>query len=266
MIKNIFILSIAVMLVGKAFAQNKPPTKKELRQKHIKQLIQKEEEGQLIFNKQFVFGVQLNSDGYGLSFQLARFKTPYLSNFYELSLGEHKSDKEERVLNLSIPGGNFFKYGKINNFFYAKLGFGQQRLIGGKGNKNGVAVSLLYSGGFSAGLLKPYVLEARDSITGVSQFISYDKNNPDARYVDKPYLIIGPGGFFKGWNQLKFRPGVYGKVGMRFDYGRYRETISALEVGINAEYYQYGMPIMANIRGEQFFFNVYAALQFGVRK
>lgn len=253
------------MFSSKAFTQNNSKTKKEIRKEHIKKLAQKEEEGQIIFNKQIVFGGQLNSDGYGVFLQLARFKTPYLSNFYELNLGEHKNDKEERILNLSIPNSNFFKYGKINNFYYIKLGFGQQRLIGGKGNKNGVAVSLLYNAGFSAGLLKPYVLEVRDSISGAPQFISYDKNHPDRRYTDG-FLTIGPGGFSKGWDQLKFRPGLYGKASLRFDYGRYNAVVSALEVGANVEFYQYGMPIMINIRGEQWFFNVYAAIMIGGRK
>ena len=37
-----------------------------------------------------------------------------------------------------------------------------QKLIGGKGNKNGVAVSAIYGGGISAGLLKPYYLQIQN--------------------------------------------------------------------------------------------------------
>ena len=39
---------------------------------------------------------------------------------------------------------------------------GQQYLIGGKGNKNGVAVSAIYGGGLSLGYLKPYYLNVHD--------------------------------------------------------------------------------------------------------
>ena len=267
MVKNIIVLNIALLLAIAVFGQDKPKTKKEIRRERINQLIKKEEEGSIIFNTQTVFGARLNSDGYALSFEIAKFKTPSLSNRYELELGEHKSNKEEKRFS---DYNNLYKYGKANNFLYAKLGFGQQRLIGGKGNKNGVAVSLLYGAGFSAGLLKPYVLEVINNTGNGTELITYDRFHYDPRFLGNPPNnlppIVGAPGFLKGWDKLKFVPGGYAKVALRFDYGRYNKTVTALETGLNIEGYQYGMPIMANIKAPQIFFNAYIALMFGSRK
>lgn len=106
MVKSIIILNIALLINVAVFGQDKPKTQKEIRRDRISQLIKREEEGSIIFNTQTVFGARLNSDGYALSFEIAKFKTPYLSNRYELELGEHKSNKEERIIS---DYGNLYK-------------------------------------------------------------------------------------------------------------------------------------------------------------
>ena len=51
----------------------------------------------------------------------------------------NKKDKQTLTDQFGFAFGNSFIYGKINNFYFLKAGFGQQLLIGGKGNQNGVA-------------------------------------------------------------------------------------------------------------------------------
>ena len=155
-----------------------------------------------------------------------------------------------------------FIYGKINNFYFAKLGFGQQRLIGVKGNKNGVAVSAIYGGGFSAGLLKPYYVNVNNT-QNKQEDIKY--NNNDSIFLSSG-SINGGSGFGKGFNEMKFVPGAYAKTALRFDYGRYNEVLSAIEVGFGAEIYSQKMPILLLNKDRQLFFNAYAALVFGKRK
>lgn len=249
------------------FAQQKPlSSRQEMRnekKEKINELKRQEEEGALIFQKQSAFGVKLNSDGYAAFYELGLLKTPIKTNLYSLEIGERKHNKEEK---LSRGQGSFsfgtpFIYGKINNFYYAKLGFSQQRLIGVKGNKNGVAVGVIYGGGFSAGLLKPYYINV--NTTGGTQEIKY--NNNDSVFFNAS-RINGSSGMFKGFNEVKFVPGAYAKLGMRFDYGRYNELISAVEVGVNAEAYSKKMPILLLNPEKKVFFNVYAAIIFGKRK
>ena len=69
-----------------------------------------------------------------------------------------------------------------------------------------------------------------------------------------------------GFGEVKLKPGAFGKTALRFDYGRYNEVVSALEVGINVEFYAQKIPHMLRNKENQLFFNAYAAILFGKRK
>jgi hypothetical protein len=269
---KIVLATLCIVAFTASFAQDRPISAKQQkkldRKERISDLIKQEEEGALIFQKQSLFGIKLSSDGYSAFYELGKLKTTLKTNLYSIEIGERKHPKEEKLTRgnqqLGFAIGNPFVYGKINNFYYAKLGIGQQRLIGGKGNKNGVAVSAAYGGGFSAGLLKPYYIQVDDSQSGKQTDIKYTKN--DSIFLDDPNAINGASGFGKGFNEIKFVPGVFAKGSLRFDYGRYNEVVSAIEVGLNIEYYTQKMPIMLLNKEKRLFLNAYAAIVFGRRK
>jgi hypothetical protein len=241
--------------------------KKAERREKINQLIKQEEEGALIFQKQGAFGFKFNTDAWSMFYEHGKYKTLTKTNLWWLEFGERKHPKEEKVPTLSASGGfliiSSYIYGKRNNFYYLKGGLGQQTLIGGKGNKNGVAVSAIFGGGFSAGLLKPYYIEITNPSTNKREEIKYDNN--DNLFLNGP-IILGKGGLTKGFNEIQFVPGVHARAALRFDYGRYNEVLSAMEVGVNAEYYSKNMPILLLNKDRKFFFNAYIALVFGKRK
>ena len=248
-------------------AQLEKARKKAERKEKINQLIKQEEEGALIYNKQGAFGFKFNTDGWGMFYERGKYKTINKTSLWWIELGEHKHPKEEKVPTISASGGflivSSYIYGKRNNFYNLKLGFGEQRLIGGKGNKNGVAVSAIYGGGLTAGMLKPYYIEIQDPTTNRQEQIKYDNN--DNLFLD-PNIILGRGGLTKGFGEMKFVPGAHVRTALRFDYGRYNEVLSALEVGLNAEYYSQKIPILLLNPEKSFFFNAYVALTFGKRK
>jgi hypothetical protein len=265
-----FILSSLVVSAQqkvKSAAADAKQIKKAERREKINQLIKQEEEGALIYQKQGAFGFKFNTDGWGMFYEHGKYKTINKTSLWWLELGERKHPKEEKVPTLSASQGfliiSSYIYGKQNNFYYLKAGFGQQTLIGGKGNKNGVAVSAIYGGGFSAGLLKPYYIEVQNPSNGKKEEIKYTKN--DSLFLN-PSVILGRGSFGKGFNEIKFVPGVHARAALRFDYGRYNEVLSALEVGVNAEYYTQAMPILLLNKERKFFFNAYISLVFGKRK
>ena len=265
--KNIVFAAICTLALTTTYSQDREvrEQKKEDRKERIRQLIMQEEQGAIIYHRQSIFGVKLNTDGYGMFVEFARLKTARKSNLYSLELGERKHAKEEKISTIS---GNYlsnpYVFGKINNFYYAKFGYAQQRLIGNKGNKNGVAISAIYGGGLSAGLLKPYYLKIETSQSGIKD-VKYDNTNDDI-FLNNPNNIFGASGFGKGFSDIKFKPGAFVKTAMRFDYGRYNELVSAIEVGLNIEYYSGKMPIMLLNKEKQLFFNAYAAIAFGRRK
>ena len=78
--------------------------------------------------------------------------------------------------------------------------------------------------------------------------------------------IIGGGGFGKGWGEMKIKPGAFVKTALRFDYGRFNETVSGIEIGISAEFYGSKIQILANQKDRNLFFQGYIALLFGRRK
>jgi hypothetical protein len=275
MYRKIFLLLLCFVIIGKAFSQqtttpanvpSEKEKKKQARNQHIQELIQREEEGALVFNKQFLFGFKLNTDGWSALYEHGRYKTINLTNTWGIEFGERKSHKEEKItptdLSTGFPVGNPFVYGKQNNFYYLNLGVGQQRLIGGKGTKNGVAVSAVYGGGLSIGLLKPYYVTVYDPNTGLTLDVKY-QGPSDSLFLNYP---ISAAGLTKGINETKFVPGLVAHLGLRFDYGRYNDLLSAIEIGISGEFYTQDMPIMVDAAPQKFFYNAYIAIEFGGRK
>ncbi|MDF2189258.1 hypothetical protein [Paraflavitalea sp. CAU 1676] len=263
------VLSIVIALIaGSIWAQDNPapksPTarkdKKAAKREQVAKLMKMEEEGEIIFNKQGIFGIKLSTDGYGLSYEWGRFKSNRVANIFQIELNEKKHPKEKRTsYAVGAFNVNSVVYGKTNNFYQLKFGMGQQRIIGGKGNKNGVAVMAAYAGGVSLGFQKPYLVDVEG------------KNRERLRssyptIIDSSYLVIGAAGFTTGWNEVELRPGAHAKAGLRFDFGRFNETVTAVEVGVNAEYYPQKVSQMAYNKEKTFFFCGYVTLLLGRRK
>jgi hypothetical protein len=65
---------------------------------------------------------------------------------------------------------------------------------------------------------------------------------------------------------MKIKPGAFAKVAMRFDYGRFNEVVSGLEIGMSLEAYGSKVPIMLLQKDKSIFFQGYIAILFGRRK
>ncbi|MEI9944844.1 MAG: hypothetical protein WDN26_11550 [Chitinophagaceae bacterium] len=263
--KKLSLVSIITLFAIASFAQTKREEraeKKEARRQKINELVKQAEEGTLVYAKQSIFGLQLRTNGYGLFYELGRMKTNRKTNIYRIDITEIKNAKEEK----QATGNGFFfnnpfAYGKINYFYPITLGFGQQYILGQKGNKNGVAVSAVYNAGLAIGLLRPYYLDVATSANNIES-IKYEDDSTSFLYGN----IQGSSGLKKGWSDLKVKPGAFAKGALRFDYGRFNETVSALEVGLSVEAYASKIPLMAYQKDKRLFFQAYVALLFGKRK
>jgi hypothetical protein len=270
-VKKIVLSVIAVIVVTTLFAQQPtaPSSKREAKQQkknerrtRLNELSRQEEEGEIVYNKQNVFGLKLATDGYGIGYEFGKFKSPRKSILFNFELSEKKHPKEKRE-GFFDPGQlrvNYLAFGKKNTFYQARFGAALQQVIGGKGNKNGVSVSAIYGGGLSLGLVKPYIIDAVINDQGDIKPSRYPE------IIDSSYLEVKAKGLSGGWSELKIRPGVYARTGMRFDYGRMNETVTAIEVGLSAEYYASKIPQMLFSKDKQFFFNAYLAILLGRRK
>jgi len=269
-VKKIVLISCLSLFTLYSFAQDstvkqsKKAPKKEVDRQRINTMMKQEEEGVLVFSKQTVVGIELRTNGYGAFLELGRMKTPRWTNIYSLELTEIKNPKEEKLS--PINGiSNSYVYAKQNNFYQAKLGYGRQYIFGQKGNKNGVAVIGILEGGFSLGLLKPYYLEVSKN-RGRSPVQSIKFTDDDTAFLGFNTAILGASGFTKGWGELKFKPGLLVKTALRFDFGRYNESIQAIEIGLSVDAYSEKIPIMALGDNKQFFYQGHVAFVFGKRK
>lgn len=277
--KQLIIFLVTVVAVFSASAQDTKPSsrkqekeeKKQERRKKIDNLIRQQEEGALVFNKQNVFGLKLNTDGWALSYEKGIMKSVKVTNLFSLEFAEKKHPKESKQ-SYQVANGPFiafstpYVYGKQNIFYQLKPGFGQQRLIGGKTNRNGVAVHAIYGGGISIGLERPYYVTVRGGSTNNPTTSDIKYSQQDSALFLTPGNIIQGTGFKYGWRDMKIVPGAHAKFALRFDYGRFNELVSAIEVGLNAEVYSREVNIMLLNPGERFFFNSYVAILFGKRK
>ena len=264
-VKKFIVITLFALVGLQTFAQDstvvKSSPKKDRKQEDKRRknsLARQEEEGVLSFNKQTAGGVQLRTNGYGAFLEIGRSRSPRFTNLYVLEITEIKHPKEEKFSGNGFLS-NSFVFGKINNFYQAKLGFGQQYVFGQKGNKNGIALLGIVHGGLSVGLLKPYSVK--------------DRSGNDIKFDSKDSILFltsseisGGAGFTKGWDELKVQPGAYLKTAMRFDFGRFNETINALEIGISVDYYLKGIPQMAFSEPKKLFFQGHIAYVFGKRK
>jgi len=254
------VLLIAQDSTGKRKASGKAEKKEERRQR-VNDMMKQAEEGVLIYSKQTLFGMQFRSNGYGAYFELGRSKSNRRTNIYRFDFTEIKHPKEDKEPNAGIIFGNPYIFAKKNYFYQATLGFGQQYILGQKGNKNGVAVSAVYNGGLALGLLRPYYIEVDDQ--GESRLIKYSQAD-SLLFVGSS--ILGGSGFGKGWNEISIKPGAFVKAALRFDYGRFNELVSGIEIGVSGEFYASKIPLMVGQKDKQFFFQGYIALAFGRRK
>ncbi len=201
------------------------------------------EEGVLQYRKQWVAGFNLTSDGYGGFVELGRYKSARKTWLYQLSISERKHLKEEKLEAYEASMQPFI-YGKLNFVYPVKLGMHLQYLLGNKGNTNGINVTLNAGGGLSLALLRPYQYQLTE---------------------DSLYILGGPN-FSDGWNKIKVKPGIHLKSGIRFDYGKFKDVIAGLEIGIMTEYYFQPIPQMVLIKQRKEFTSIYLSLIMGKRK
>ncbi len=263
--KLLCLLAVITVTVNAIAQTNKTPKqiRKEEKRKRVDALIKQEEEGVIAYHKQTVYGVKLNTDGYGAFLEIGRSKSVKKALLYQFEFSERKHIKEEKLSGINFFSAPFI-YGKINFFYPVKLGVQQQILLGNKSNKNGISITGNFGGGLSLGFLRPYEIELDKA--GTRTYIRYE--SPDSLLFKNAFsdiTVSGPS-ITNGWKKLKLNPGLYLKPAVRFDYGKLNELVSALEVGLNLEFYSKKVPQMIDLKRKQMFFSAFVALQFGKRK
>jgi hypothetical protein len=220
-------------------------------------------------SKELSGGIRLNTDGWSVFAERGTVKSEeresdffYSLRYMLIEFSEKKHPKEKRT---SSGGGgpeasNSYVFGKVNNFYTFKLGYGNRRMIAGKPDPGTVSVHWIYNGGLSIGMLKPYYLNIANG-----ESIKYTDDNRDKFLAG--YNIIGAAGFVEGLKETKVVPGLHARTGLHFDFAprEKKKTKLAIETGISAELYTKKIELMANQKAVPYFVNLYLSFQFGRR-
>jgi hypothetical protein len=220
----------------------------------------KEEKPPLTKNE-FSFGLNVHTSGWGFDFRRGWNNTVKKKTVIEAEIVNMKHPKEIRSVNPYFDNAKSFFYGKMNTLTVFRAGYGKRVEIFEKAEQGGVSVRLNYTVGPSFGFAKPVYLNILYPTAFEGEYqVVVEKYDPFEHYLDN---IYGRASFTKGIGEMKIYPGLFGKVGISFDYGRHYQDVKIIEAGVTFDAYGKEIPIMAFAENSQFYLNFYINILYG---
>lgn len=224
-----------------------------------------DEEDKIFYRNERSFAFLLNSNGFGGNFRYSKRLDAFKKSIYEFDFVNIKHPKEKKVRSISDPDFNSFVYGKRNSFFVLRTGFGAEHEAFKKQDRGGISIRYFYNGGASIGLEKPIYYVIWEDLDGDGEYY-YDPEELFTQRFDKALhttQIRGSSSFFKGIDETKVIPGLFGKIGATFEFSSYDKMLTAIEAGIVIDAYWRKIEIMDIDNNQQFFFTMYVSYRFG---
>ncbi|MFW5752245.1 MAG: hypothetical protein ACOCW8_02785 [bacterium] len=226
--------------------------------------IRREED--IFFRNEFSGAGMLNSNGAGINVRYAKYLQYKNKLLYDFDLVYIKHSKEIKVSNPNLLINNrSFVFGKLNNFYSLRAGVGFQREMFRKIDMGGISIRYFYSGGLTAGLLKPVYYDVIKLSYDPSRGLWYVEDRTSRKFDRTLHEqeIAGRSKFLKGIDEIKVIPGAFVKFGANFEYSTIEEILHALEVGATLEIFPREIRIMDNHQNSFFFFSLYISYRFG---
>lgn len=206
------------------------------------------------------FGAFLNSNGWGLNYRYGYWRNARNQFIIDGDFSFVKHPKETKTTVAYNYSTYRYVYGKENLFWELKGTAGWQKELYRKIDRTGISIRLYYAGGLSLGFTKPiYYKVFTTSNIGEIIYEEFVKFDPSIHQN----LIGGRGPFYKGFDELKLYPGIYGKTGFSFEYSQKDAIVHALEAGISVTAYPKKIPIMATEQNSFLFFTLHVGYRFG---
>jgi hypothetical protein len=221
-----------------------------------------DDQEKIFYRNERTFAAFLTSTGIGGNFRYAKRITAFKKTLYEIDLVNIKHPKEVKMSTSSTTlASRSFVYGKLNHFYNLRAGIGLQKEIFQKFDKGGISIRYFYNLGPTLGIKKPiyyyiYQISADGQITG-QKIEKFDIT----QHVDP--RIMSRASYFNGIGEISFTPGLYGKVGFTFEFGKYDEILHAIEAGVILDAFLKKIPIMAIENNKQVFFSMFLSYRFG---
>lgn len=218
------------------------------------------------YSNELIYGINLNSNGGLLGGVFIRSAYSINENWLQfggLEIVEVKHPKEYRLY--SLRTGDSFIRGKQNSLFVIRPHYGRELILFRKAAESGVQVNAVGAIGPSIGLLAPYYIRYEyNGSTGGIPDVRTEQYDPELHPEEK--YIEGSAGALTGLGESKINIGVHTKLGVSFEYGRYNESITGVEVGFMLEGYPKELVILPEAENRQLFTSVYLNIYYGRRK
>ncbi|HRC89012.1 MAG TPA: hypothetical protein PK910_03190 [Bacteroidales bacterium] len=215
----------------------------------------------IIFRSERTFGVSLNTDGYGIGYREGKRIDYFNRRLLEFDFVSLKHPKEVRLSNPAYQTPGSFVFGKKNAIAVLRGGIGHQKEIYEKADLGGVAIRYFYTAGPALCFYKPIYYK-------ILKFVgSYEAEIIEEKFDIKkhdPTMIYGKSSFFKGIEETRVLPGIYGKAGFNFEYSKQNKVIHAIEIGSQINLFPKKIPIMDVAENKAIFFSLFASYRFGI--
>lgn len=217
----------------------------------------------VLLRQEFTGGIILHSRGWGFHFRKGRNLSYFRSFQWEADAISLKSPKQIKILNPYFNNAKSYYYGKLNHVYILRAGLGIKRLLNRKPYWGGIELRFVYFGGFSLAFAKPvYLYILNYSVESEDYTIDIERYNPDIHGLDN---IYGRAPFLEGIENTSLHPGIYGKLGLNFEFGEYNSSIKAVELGAAIDYYPLPVSIMGYNPEQSVFLTFYLEFSFGKR-
>jgi hypothetical protein len=195
--------------------------------------------------------------GFGMGYRFGKNITAFNTRFFSTEMVTMRSPKQIKLLNPVPDNAKRYVYGKLNDVFILRGGFGYRRLLNSKPYWGGVEVSWNNEVGGSLALEKPYYL-----------FVVTTESNIKTKIFDANTsweYIYGRAPFTKGLNEIKVVPGAFIRSSFSFEFGDIKTHLKAFEAGAMLEFFPSGVTIMFDSADQPMFLTFYIAYSFGRR-
>lgn len=217
-----------------------------------------------LYKKDWFVGLQLSTNGFGAIFSYERNKTYNFKQGIHLYTSSLKTGKETRKTNSFYEDSKSYVYGKINLLYAARIAYGMSWRLYERKRERGVSIRYQCQIGPSFGLIKPIYLKIKEPYTEPAITKPEDKlYDPTIHYAEN---IYGRSSFWKGFIDRKFAFGVFGKTGFQFDFSPRTSKITAVEIGVQLDYFSQPIPLFYLGKNKNIFPGLYASVQFGKNK
>ncbi|GHT79325.1 hypothetical protein FACS189464_4070 [Bacteroidia bacterium] len=236
----------------------------------------------VFYRNEWSLAFLLNSNGFGGNYRYGKRIDARNKRLWEVDFSYMKDPKERKSTSYSSSGARFV-YGKKNLAFDFRFALGRQHEMYRKHDVGGIAIRYFYNYGPAVVILKPMYYKIGKVQTvpplsgqGPAYQIIVQQDDPekfDPEWVFSNTEIISRASFFKGFDQPKFIPGVFGKFGFNFEFSKQDRIVHALECGLTGEVFakkveimDFSMPNMGQTelaKNQQFFLTIFLSYRFG---